>query len=187
MRQAAAPAAIDQVKGRRTNYSFCRREKGRILQTIYVPLPVVDVHSDFASGKTARFMSSTKVNEMAAFRPRSHSDNTAYARLAQPHADQPRQCRTTTQWNGIAAFHEATNYRAATDAYLQICLPLMRVPAPHPDSPAAGLYGKPPCNHSTQKAPAEGVRKGKILKLKVVPKLTNHMQASFRRPYQALI
>lgn len=58
-------------------------EKGRILQTIYVPLPVVDVHSNFASGKTARFTSSPKRN-MTAFRPRSLSELPITARLAQP-------------------------------------------------------------------------------------------------------
>ena len=41
-----------------------------------------------------------------------------------------------------AAFPEAANLRAATDASLQICLPLMRVPAPHPDSPTVELYGR---------------------------------------------
>ena len=77
-------------------------------------------------------------------------------------------------------------HKAATDAHSNITI-LVRVPHHTPTAPRHGCMVKPPCNHSTQKAPAEGVRKGKILKLKVIPKITNHMQASFRRPYQALI
>lgn len=81
-------------------------EKGRILQTIYVPLPVVDVHSNFASGKTARFISSPKRN-MTAFRSRSLSELPITARLAQPPVAPPRRCRTTTMWNESASFPEA--------------------------------------------------------------------------------
>lgn len=142
MRQAAASAAIDQVKGRRTNYSFCRREKGRILQTIYVPLPVVDVHSNFASGKTARFISSPK-RKMTAFRPRSLSELPITARLAQPPVARPRRCRTTTERNAIAAYPEAlpqSCYRCPLK-YNNPCASS----APHPNSPSARLYGKPPC------------------------------------------
>lgn len=81
-------------------------EKGRILQTIYVPLPVVDVHSNFASGKTARFTSSPKRN-MTAFRPRFLSELPITARLAQPPVARPRRCRTTTDRNESEAYAEA--------------------------------------------------------------------------------
>lgn len=82
-------------------------EKGRILQTIYAPLPVVDVHSNFASGKTARFISSPKRN-MTAFRPRSLSELPITARLAQPPVARPRRCRTTAERNESVAYSEAT-------------------------------------------------------------------------------
>lgn len=159
MRQAAAPAAIDQVKGRRTNYSFCRREKGRILQTIYVPLPVVDVHSNFASGKTARFMSSPKRN-MTAFRPRSLSELPITSRLAQPPVARPRRCRTTTERNESEAYAEARP-QSCCRCLLPNMTILVRVPHHTPTAPRQGCTVNRFTPHFTQKAPADGVCKGK--------------------------
>lgn len=158
MRQAAVPAAIDQVKGRRTNYSFCRREKGRILQTIYAPLPVVDVHSNFASGKTARFISSpkTEYDSVPPPFPLGVADNCK----ARPTSLWPsKTMQNDNRAERKYGIPRSPGHRAATDAHSNMTI-LVRVPHHTPIAPRQGCTVKPPRALPYTTSPLVGVREG---------------------------
>lgn len=92
-------------------------EKGRILQTIYAPLPVVDVHSNFASGKTARFASSPIRKDDSVQTPFSLevADNVQCS--SDRPVRRPRRCRTATEWNAKRGNGRSDRHRADGEAH----------------------------------------------------------------------